>query len=163
LNDAVKALLFSARDDDFRITSYQVHKFNTKVGGTGRDGEWKEMAAYPGLVGASCTHLGGDPTVSWSIEVDTGSRGEPTGKTVNVEANGHDIFICSHWLTRSTPRLQSQHPAEEFSIIVTYLWKGFSDRGRMTLGLGTQILELAGNQCSRIGDYVLWLRKPTSE
>merc|ERR1712093_466872 len=32
LNDAVKALLFSARDDDFRITSYQVHKFNTKVG-----------------------------------------------------------------------------------------------------------------------------------
>lgn len=162
LNDAVKALLFSARDDDFRITSYQVHKFNTKVGGTGRDGEWKEMAAYSGLVGASCTHLGGDPTVSWSIEVDTGSRGEPTGKTVNVEANGHDIFICSHWLTRSTPRLQSQHPAEEFSIIVTYLWKGFSDRGRMTLGLGTQILELAGNQCSRIGDYVLWLRKPTS-
>lgn len=29
-------------------------------------------------------------------------------------------------MTRSTPRLQSQHPAEEFSIIVTYLWKGFS-------------------------------------
>jgi len=53
------------------------------------------MAAYSGLVGASCTHLGGDPTVSWSIEVDTGSRGEPTGKTVNVEANGHDMYLPS--------------------------------------------------------------------
>jgi hypothetical protein len=51
------------------------------------------MATYSGLVGASCAHLGGDPTVLWIIEVDTGSRGEATGKTVNVEANGHDIYV----------------------------------------------------------------------
>lgn len=43
------------------------------------------MAAHSGLVGVSCTNFGGDPTLSWIIEVDTGSRGEPTGKTVNVD------------------------------------------------------------------------------
>jgi hypothetical protein len=64
---------------------------------------------------------------------------------------------------RSTPRLQSQDPAEAFLILVTYMWKGYSERGRIFLGLGTKILEIAGNQCSRIGDYVLWLRKPPSE
>ncbi|KAN0073553.1 hypothetical protein V8E54_008773 [Elaphomyces granulatus] len=95
LNDVVKAILFSARDDDFRITSYQAYKLGTKAGETGRDREWKEMAAHSGLVGVSCTHFGGDPTVSWVIEVDTGSRGEPTGKTVNVEANGHDMYVPS--------------------------------------------------------------------
>jgi hypothetical protein len=51
------------------------------------------MAAHSGLVGVSCTHLAGDPSVLWIIEVDTGSRGEPTGKTVNVEANAHDMYM----------------------------------------------------------------------
>lgn len=44
--------------------------------------------AHSGFIGVSCAHLGGDPTVSWIVEIDTGCRGEPTGKTVNVEANG---------------------------------------------------------------------------
>jgi hypothetical protein len=53
------------------------------------------MAAHSGLVSVSCAHFGGDPTVSWTIEVDTGSRGEPTGKTINVEANGHDMYLSN--------------------------------------------------------------------
>lgn len=44
------------------------------------------------LVGVSCTHLGGDGTVSWIIEVDKGSRGEATGNMVEVEANGGDMY-----------------------------------------------------------------------
>jgi hypothetical protein len=53
------------------------------------------MAAHSGLVDVSCTNFGGDPTLSWIIEVDTGSRGEPTGKTVNVEGNSRDMYLPS--------------------------------------------------------------------
>jgi hypothetical protein len=53
------------------------------------------MAAHFSLVGVSCIHFGGDPTVLWVIEVNTGSCGEPTGKTVNVETNGHNIYVPS--------------------------------------------------------------------
>jgi hypothetical protein len=40
--------MFSARDDAFRITSYKVFKFNTDVSETGRDKDWREMAAHSG-------------------------------------------------------------------------------------------------------------------
>jgi hypothetical protein len=54
------------------------------------------MAAHHGLVGVSCTHLGGDERVSWIIEVDTRSRGDPMGKTVTVEATGGDMYLPSN-------------------------------------------------------------------
>jgi len=47
LNNAVRAILFSARDDDFRITSYQAYKFGTTAGETGRDREWRRWRRTP--------------------------------------------------------------------------------------------------------------------
>lgn len=69
-------------------SSCRAYKFGHKAGETGRDGEWREMVAHSGFIGVSCAHLEGGPTASWIIEIDTGCRGEPTGKTVNVEAGG---------------------------------------------------------------------------
>jgi len=164
LNSPIKTILFSARDDDFRITSYQADKFDTNAAQMGRDQDWKEMAEQADLVGVSCTHLGGDETVSWTIEVDKCGRGDTSVVTEGVKANGNDIFVCNHWLLRSIPRQQpSQSPADVFSIIVTYLWQGFSKRGRIEHNLGTRILELGGDQCARDEEYVLWLREQPSE
>lgn len=50
------------------------------------------MALIDRAVGISCTHLGGDKSVSWVIEVDRGSRGEPTGEVAEVQANGCDVY-----------------------------------------------------------------------
>lgn len=57
----------------------------------GRDKDWKDMVSQQRLVGISCTHLGGDYGAPWVIEVDTGSRGEPTGRTIAIDAAGHDM------------------------------------------------------------------------
>ncbi|KAI9855656.1 MAG: hypothetical protein M1813_009702 [Trichoglossum hirsutum] len=92
LNKAVKAVLFSARREDFRITSYIGCKFGSERGEIGRDWEWKEMAALAELVGVNCTHLGGDKSVSWVIEVDKGFRGEATENMLRIEANGGDMY-----------------------------------------------------------------------
>jgi hypothetical protein len=51
------------------------------------------MISVEGLVGAQCFHFGGDETVSWIVEVDTGSRGEATGDIVQVRANGGDMYV----------------------------------------------------------------------
>jgi hypothetical protein len=51
------------------------------------------MAVYSGLIGISYIYFGGDPTVLWVIEIDTGSCSKPTGKIVNIEANGYNIYL----------------------------------------------------------------------
>lgn len=58
----------------------------------GRDKKWTELAAMAGLVGASCVHLGGGRTVQWKIKVDKGIRGEATGETATLNANGGDMY-----------------------------------------------------------------------
>ena len=86
---AVKALLLLGRDDDFRITGYNIYKSSPRT--VGRDSQWKEMAEVTGLVGFNAYHLGGDVTLSWIIEVDRALRGEPTGEMTEVAANGGDM------------------------------------------------------------------------
>jgi len=54
------------------------------------------MAPVPGLVGVSCTHLGGEGHVLWSIEVDKTSRGKASGEMVEVKANGGDMYRFSN-------------------------------------------------------------------
>ena len=53
------------------------------------------MTQINGLVGFKSHHLGGGKNVSWMIEVDTGLRKAPTGKMVEVKANGGDMYVCS--------------------------------------------------------------------
>ncbi|MCJ1473152.1 hypothetical protein MMC13_001803 [Lambiella insularis] len=89
LNESVRAILFSARNDDFRISGYKAYKFgkrdvNLEIG--------RGMAPVPGLIGVSCTHLGGDGHVLWSIEVDKSSRGKASREMVEVKANGGDMY-----------------------------------------------------------------------
>jgi hypothetical protein len=42
--------------------------------------EWRKLAEMKGIVGVSCTHLGGGSEVEWTIEIDEGSRREATGR-----------------------------------------------------------------------------------
>ncbi len=58
---------------------------------SGRDEQWRTMANAPELAGLSCIHLGGDSTVTWLIEVDQGLKGEHTGVTKKIRADGGDM------------------------------------------------------------------------
>lgn len=58
---------------------------------SGRDEQWRTMADAPELAGLSCIHLGGDSTVTWVIEVDQGLKGEHTGVTKKIRAEGGDM------------------------------------------------------------------------
>ena len=86
-------ILSAARNDDFRITGYAGLKFGGRPYplNSGRAEEWKEMASIKGVVGVSCWHFGGDLSVAWAVEVDTGHRGPTTGDMVKMEANGGDM------------------------------------------------------------------------
>ncbi|MCJ1386323.1 hypothetical protein MMC17_009449 [Xylographa soralifera] len=93
LNESVRAILFSARDDDFRFSGYKAYRF----GGKGLNFEiGRGMTPVPGLVGVSCTHLGGAGHVLWSIEVDKSSRGKAPKEMVEVMANGGDMYRVSN-------------------------------------------------------------------
>lgn len=83
--------MFCAQSDDFYITSFQAYKaVPTDI--VGRDKDWKSLAAMTGLIGVSCTHLGGDSALEWLIKVDKGIRGEATGNMHTVKANGGDMY-----------------------------------------------------------------------
>ncbi|OCK76361.1 hypothetical protein K432DRAFT_385501 [Lepidopterella palustris CBS 459.81] len=156
LNEAVRTILFSTRNDGFRITACLPYKASLNHEVLGRDQEWEKMASVEGLVGAMCYHLGGDRNVSWIVQVDGCSRGAATGKVVEVRANGGDIFMCHHWLLRSKPFLEKEPPTEVHAIVVSYLWTGYSERGALDRRTGDKILEQFGNNCSRSGKYVVW-------
>jgi hypothetical protein len=83
--------VFNAQHDDFHITSFQAYKAVSKDI-IGRDQDWKSLAEMTGLIGVSCTHLGGDSSVEWIIKVDKGIRGEATGNMYTVKANGGDMY-----------------------------------------------------------------------
>lgn len=161
LNKAVRTILFSARNDDFLITACLPYQARLRSERTGRDQEWRRMASIKDLVGAWCFHFGGGQDVSWIIQVDGCPRGADSGKMAEVRANGGDIFICHHWLLRSNPYLEKQPIPEVHAIIVSYLWRGFSERGKINRRVGDKIQELAGDECSRSGDYIIWKRATT--
>ncbi|KAH0559425.1 hypothetical protein GP486_004059 [Trichoglossum hirsutum] len=98
VNRAVEAILFSAERYDFRITNYRPYLVVSGQGykGMGRDEEGELIGSTSGLVGVSCIHLGGDGGVLWSIDVDGGTRQGATGKTVEVKANGGDMYHSLH-------------------------------------------------------------------
>jgi hypothetical protein len=158
LNEAVRTILFSARNDDFFITAcFPVRSGRSER--TGRDLEWQKMVSIKELVGAWCFHFGGDRDVSWIVQIDGSPRGTNSGQMVEVRANGGDIFICHHWLLRSEPYLEKQPIPDVHAVVVSYLGKGFSGRGKINHQVGDKIEELAGNDCSRSGDHIIWKRE----
>ena len=66
-------------------------KGDVRLTQSGRDGQWKRMVENADLAGLSCVHLGGDSGIGWLIEIDQGLKGEPTGVTTRVRANGGDM------------------------------------------------------------------------
>jgi hypothetical protein len=100
----------------------------------GRDRDWKDMAGQSGLVGASCTHLGGDETVSWIIEVDKCGR----GKTDKAKANGNDMYL---------PPLAHPVVIREGGLVnLYYLYKGTNSRV-VGLAFGVSVFVLWQNPC----------------
>lgn len=87
---SVKSVLFSTHDDFF-ITAYLPMRGDVRLTHSGRDEQWRTMADAPEPAGLSCIHLGGDSTVTWVIEVDQGLKGEHTGVTKKVRADGGDM------------------------------------------------------------------------
>lgn len=87
---SVKSVLFSTHDDFF-ITAYLPMRGDVRLTHSGRDEQWKKMANASELAGLSCIHLGGDSTVTWLIEVDQGLKGEHTGVTNKIRADGGDM------------------------------------------------------------------------
>jgi len=157
LNESVGAILFSARDDDLRISGYKAYRFGKKDVNLEIN---RGSALVPGLIGISCTHLGGAGHVLWGIDVDKSSRGKGSREMMEVMANGGDIFICYQWLIRSTPYLRAQPLTEALTIRVSYVWNEVSGpEGRIgdALGaLGKRILQVAGSNCYSQGELVIW-------
>lgn len=158
-NKFIKSILFSTREDGFFITAYIPMRGDVRLTPSGRDEQWETMADSSDLAGLSCTHLGGDSTVAWLIEIDQGLKGEHTGITTRVRANGGDIFVCAHWLERTIPRLEKKPPNQAFAIVIQYLSRSYRGRGRLwPATFTTKILEVAGQDCSKEGDYIVWNR-----
>ncbi|KAI9765767.1 MAG: hypothetical protein M1839_005393 [Geoglossum umbratile] len=159
----VEAILFSAERCDFRITNYRPYLVGQGFKGMGRDREGELIGSTSGLVGVSCIHLGGDSEVLWSIDVDGGSRRGATGQSVEVKANGGDIFVCMAWLLYSVPRLETELPGKAIMIVVSYLQDQFSDRGKIIPALAEKIVNLAGEHCHYKDQYLVWRRKRERE
>ncbi|KAI9853847.1 MAG: hypothetical protein M1813_001793 [Trichoglossum hirsutum] len=155
VNRTVEAILFSAEHYDFRITNYRPYlvMFGQGYKGMRRDREGELIGSTSGLVGVHCIHLGGDGEVLWNIDVDRG------GETVEIKANGGDIFICMAWLLYSVPRLEMELPNEAIMIVVSYLRDQFSDRGKILPALAEKIVELAREDCHYKDEYLIWRRK----
>ncbi|KAI9763387.1 MAG: hypothetical protein M1840_000579 [Geoglossum simile] len=165
VNRTVEAILFSAEHYDFRITNYRPYLavFGQGLKGMRRDREGELIGSTSGLVGVNCIHLGGDSEVLWSIDVDGGSRQGATGQSVEVKANGGDIFICMAWLLYSVPRLEMELPGKAIMIVVSYLRDQFSDRGKIMPALAEKIVNLAGEHCHYKDQYLVWRRKRERE
>ncbi|KAF2174567.1 hypothetical protein K469DRAFT_756361 [Zopfia rhizophila CBS 207.26] len=155
-NKAVQTILFSARNDGFRIAACLPYIPILRSEGLGRDYEWEKMANQEGLMGAMCYHLGGDQNVSWVIHVDKCSRGADSANVEQLKAKGGDIFICQHWLRRSKPFLEKEPTSAVRAVAVSYIWTGYSERGVLDRPTGDKILKQFGNNYSRIGNYVVW-------
>jgi len=153
LNEGVRALIFNAQHDDFHVTSFQAYKAVSKDI-IGRDKDWKSLAEMTGLIGVSCTHLGGDSSVEWIIKVDKGIRGEATGNMYTFKANGGDIFVCNHWLQRSLPRTQNSN-SEAFFIITGYMRKDLQ-RGKFYPKEMIDRVTQLRKDCIRSGDFAIW-------
>lgn len=88
------AILTSARDGKFQ-PSIPVHKQYPSLSlvPLGRPQNWKELAKERELVAITCYHLGGDKNVNWTLQYDTGLRGEMANQTANIKACGQDMYV----------------------------------------------------------------------
>ncbi|KAI9732162.1 MAG: hypothetical protein M1834_004258 [Cirrosporium novae-zelandiae] len=155
LHSSVKAILFSAQpDEDFAIVHYMLYKFGQQPGKLGRDKRWKEMAAVPGVVAINCVHLQEDAV----FEIDKCGRKKDTGDTITMRANAGDIFIHCTWLNITPPHREVGPPDEGYAIVVSYLWLGFSEDAWMRSTMAEMILHVAGEDCFRSKDLVIWKR-----
>lgn len=152
-NETVRSVLFSARNDYFRITACRPFKADSTCEGLGRDPEWQKMASTRGLVGAMCYHLGGDKNVVWKVRVNRSSK---DGEEVEIQACGGDIFLCQHWLLRSKPFLQTTRPRDTYQIVISYLWNGYSKRGGQDPLISNKLLESFPTECCVVDQHVVW-------
>ncbi len=87
----IQAILASARDGKYINQDFKHFQVKASDSKWGRSSNWAALAQGDGLAGFACIHLGGSDADDWVIELDMGLRGNATGNTTTVKANGTDM------------------------------------------------------------------------
>ncbi|KAI9892561.1 MAG: hypothetical protein M1814_001250 [Vezdaea aestivalis] len=90
LNEAVKAILFTAQRGSYSINSVQQAPV-PHGRAPGRDPNWIAIAIRRGIVAVVCYHLPGDRDNHYMIETDDRGRYSDPGTSVKVDATGGDM------------------------------------------------------------------------